>query len=429
MKRRVAFALAVLVAVVACRRGQDASSGASDAPSGPAPAEAGPGELPAIVASRCRATGGGAAVASPEELEVGDAVLFGDAGYAVGMIHRTAAGRMAAVALVDKDVTAARVVDLGVTLGDASPPRLVRRGNELLVAGYALPSKHEKSDTRDLTLQVIGAGGEVRPFASIAQQRDDSLAFDLGAGLVAWDESTTGGTPRGVVRVAPLGVDHAGQARDASSQDSDAEMPRVVADGAGYFVLWIARRPEPVGALDASTTGAVEAIGEPRASSWLEMVTVDAAGAPTGPTRRLTSASGHVSAYDVQALSGGGPPTLLVVARDDGEAVDGSGGALLRVRVREDGVDAALAFPGDGLGRGAPSFVEGPTSWLAWIGPHEEMRLLPLDAAGVPVASPSAEALLDDALPLATLPGGDGRMLVAFPGDPSAAFRLVACAR
>jgi hypothetical protein len=429
MKRRTAFALALLVPVVACRRGQDASNGAADALSGPAPAETRPGELPAIVASRCRATGGGAPVASPEELEVGDAVLFGDTGYAVGMIHRTAAGRMAAVALVDKDVTSARVVDLGVTLGDASPPRLVRRGKELLVAGYALPNKHEKSDTRDLALQVIGASGDAKPLASIAQQRDDSLAIELGAGLVAWDEETTGGTPRGVVRVAPLGVDHAGQARDASSQDSDAEMPRVVADGTGYFVLWMARRPEPVGAVDASTTGAVEAIGEPRANSWLEMVIVDAAGAPTGPTRRLTSALGHVSAYDVQALSGEGRSTLLVVARDDGEAVDGSGGALLRVRVREDGADPALAFPGDGLGRGAPSFVEGPTSWLAWIGPHEEMRLLPLDAAGVPLAPPSAEALLDDALPLATLPGGDGQMLVAFPGDPSAAFRLVACAR
>ncbi len=429
MKRRTAFALALLVPVVACRRGQDASSGAADALAGPAPLEAGPGELPAIVASRCHATGGGAPVASPDELEVGDAVLFGDAGYAVGMVHRTAAGRMAAVALVDKDVTSARVLDLGVTLGDASPPRLVRRGNELLVAGYALPNKHEKSDTRVLALQVIGAGGDAKPFASIEQQRDDSLAFDLGAGLVAWDEETTGGTPRGVVRVAPIGVDHAGQARDASSPDSDAEMPRVVANGTGYFVLWMARRPEPAGALDASTTGAVEAIGEPRASSWLEMVTVDAAGAPTGPTRRLTSASGHVSSYDVQALSGEGRSALLVVARDDGEAVDGSGGALLRVRVREDGVDPALAFPGDGLGRGAPSFVEGQTSWLAWIGPHEEMRLLPLDAEGVPAAPPSAEALLDDALPLATLPGGDGRMLVAFPGDPSAAFRLVACAR
>jgi len=422
MKRVTALALAALVALSACRRGQEAAPTATDAMAGLAPAEAGPAEVPAIAPSRCQATGGGAAVASPEELEVGDAVLFGD-GYAVGMVHRTAAGRVAAVALLDKGVTSARVVDLGVTLGDATPPRLVRRGQELLVAGYTLP---KKSDTRELGLQVIGAGGDAKPLAAISQQRDDSLAFDLGGGLVAWDEETTVSPPRGVVRVAQVFADHAGAARDASSPDSDAEMPRVVADGAGYFVLWMARRPEPGSAIDASASAALEAIGEPRAYSWLEMVTLDAAGAPLGPTRRLTPPSGHVSAYDVQPLAGNGP-TLLVVARDDGEAVDGSGGALLRVRVREDGADPPLAFPGDGLGRGAPSLVEGQLPWLAWIGPHEEMRLLPLDAAGVPVAPPSAEALLNDALPLAALPGEGGRMLVAFPGDASAAFRLVAC--
>jgi hypothetical protein len=423
MKRVTALALVALVPVVACHRGPDAAAGATDALPGAALAEAGPPALPAIVPSRCQVTGGGAAVASPEELEIGDAVVFGE-GYAVAMVHRTAAGRMGAVALVDRDVTTARVVDVGVTLGDATPPRLVPRGKDLLVADYALP---KKSDTRELALQVIGAGGDAKPLASIVQQRDDSLAFDLGPGLVAWDEETMGPTPRGVVRVAQVSADHAGTPRDASSPDSDAEMPRVVADGAGYFVLWMARRPEPVGALDASAPAAAEAIGEPRAYSWLEMVTLDAAGAPVGPTRRLTPTSGHVSTYDVQALAGEGRPTLLVVARDDGEAVDGSGGALLRVRVREDGADPPLAFPGDGLGRGAPSFVEGPLPWLAWIGPHEEMRLLPLDAAGVPVAPPSAEPLLDEALPLAA--GGDGRMLVAFPGDAAAAFRRVACSR
>jgi hypothetical protein len=420
-----ALALGALVAGVACRHGQDGSAGAGDATAPVAAAEAGPAELPAIAPPRCHATGGGAAVVSPEELEVGDAVLFGG-GYAVGMVHRTPAGRMAAVALVDKDVTSARVVDLGVTLGDATAPRLIPRGKELLVAGYALP---RKSDTRELALQVVGPGDDLKPLTSVVQQRDDSLAFDLGTGLVAWDEETTGSTPRGVVRVAALSADHAGPARDASSPESDAEMPRVVADGAGYFVLWMARRADPASAIDASAPAAIEAIGEPRAFSWLEMVTLDAAGAPTGPTRRLTPASGHVSAYDVQALAGDGRPTLLVVARDDGEAVDGSGGVLLRVRVREDGADPPLAFPGDGLGRGAPSLVEAPLPWLAWIGPHEEMRLLPLDAAGVPVASPSGEAMLDEALSLAMGPGGDGRMLVAFPGDPAAAFRLVACAR
>jgi hypothetical protein len=154
-----------------------------------------------------------------------------------------------------------------------------------------------------------------------------------------------------------------------------------------------------------------------------------------------------VSAYDVEALAGEGRPSLLVIARDDGEAVDGSGGALLRVRVREDGADPPLVLPGDGLGRGAPWLIDAPWPWAAWVGPHEELRLLPLDAAGAPVGLPSGEPLLDEALPMAmqagpTEPTGptghtgqtgqsaDLRMLAAFPnGDPSAALRLFACSR
>ena len=74
------------------------------------------------------------------------------------------------------------------------------------------------------------------------------------------------------------------------------------------------------------------------------MVHVDGQGAAIGPVRRLTSPAGHVSAYDVEARdppAGSATPSILVVARDDGEAVDGSGGALLRVRVTGDGRRAA----------------------------------------------------------------------------------------
>jgi hypothetical protein len=399
--------------------------------------EAGPVAPAAVAPARCRPTPGGAAIAGAD-LELGGEVLFGD-GYALGLVHRTAAGRVMAVALVDKAVSTARVVDLGVTPGDAPPPRVTRQGDDVLVAGYAVP---DGGDARQLAVFRVTAGGEARPFASLAQQRDDSMAFDLGANLVAWDETAKGTPPRGVIRVVKLAVEGGGAAHDVSSPDSDAEMPRVVAGGAGSFVLWLARRPEPLGALDAA-----EATGEARVYSWLEEVNIDAAGAPLGPARHLTPAAGHVSAYDVEALAGEGRPSLLVIARDDGEAVDGSGGALLRVRVREDGADPPLVLPGDGLGRGAPWLIDAPWPWAAWVGPHEELRLLPLDAAGAPVGLPSGEPLLDEALPMAmqagpTEPTGptghtgqtgqsaDLRMLAAFPnGDPSAALRLFACSR
>jgi hypothetical protein len=422
---RPAFLLAVLV-LAGCHRVPDAGASVDTMAAAALPVEASAVAPPPVVAARCRPTGGGAAIAHAEGLEFGGEVALGE-GTAVGLVHRTAAGRVMAVALVDRDVTSARVVDLEVTPGDAAPPRVARHGGDVLVAGTTVP---DGGDARELTVLQVTAAGDVTPVATIPQPRDEAPSFDLGADLVAWDETARETTLRGVIRVEPIAGQRGRPGREVSRPDSDAEMPRVVARGVGYFVLWIARRPEPIGALDAS-----EVTSEARAFSWLEEVNVDAAGVPTGPTRRLTPTSGHVSAYDVLALGGGaadGRPSLLAVARDDGEAVDGSGGTVLRVRVRDDGADPPLVLPGDGLGRGAPWLIDGPFPWIAWVGPHEELRLLPLDAAGLPLASPSAEPLLDEALPLATLAGSavEERMLVAFPGGASsAALRLFACAR
>jgi hypothetical protein len=121
-------------------------------------------------------------------------------------------------------------------------------------------------------------------------------------------------------------------------------------------------------------------------------------------------------------------PSVLVVARDDGEQVEGSGGSLLRIRARGDGFDPPAAIPTDGLGRGGPMFVDGPAPWLAWVGPHEQLRLVPLDATGAPVGASSAEGSLDDARPLITL-GTTGRMLVATPRDKEAELRVFVCQR
>jgi hypothetical protein len=306
----------------------------------------------------------------------------------------------------------------------------------LLAAAYG--GAH--ADTRELRVYDVATSGDARLLGVVAEQRDDSLAFDVAPGLVVWDEATVGKSAHGVVRGATVSVDgRVGAAHDLSPPDSDAEAPRIVAgaaDGKGYFVLWLARRPE-VGATHVDAAPVPETVGEPRAYSWIEMAVVDGSGAPVGAARHLTSTSGHVSAYDVRAVSGEARPAVLVVARDLGEAVDGSGGALLRVRAREDGADPPLAFPTDGLGRGAPSFVDGPSPWLAWVDAHEAVQLLPLDGAGAPVAPPSLEPSLDDRSPLLELPSGApgasdagaARVLVAAPADSTAQLQVFACAR
>ncbi|MGH7437692.1 MAG: hypothetical protein ACRENE_18600, partial [Polyangiaceae bacterium] len=233
-----------------------------------------------------------------------------------------------------------------------------------------------------------------------------------------------------VIRGVVLGADRAGPVRDLSPPGSDAEMPRVAAFGheGRHFVVWTARRQEAIPARDASPED--EATGEARVPSWLEAVVVDGAGATVGPVRTLTSPSGYVSAYDMQILDGEPRPTLLVVARDDGEAVDGSGGTLFRVRAGADFVEPPVAFTHDGLGRGAPVFIadaERAAAWLSWVGPAEHLRLLALDAAGAPQGLPSAEEGMDEARPVLGL--RSGHLLVAAPGDAARPLRTFSCLR
>ena len=219
-----------------------------------------------------------------------------------------------------------------------------------------------------------------------------------------------------------------------------------MAQGGGFAVVWIARRPEPASAHDQDAGAPNEATGEARAFGWLEMVAVDAQGQPSGAVRRLTPATGHVSAYDVAALPSSGAPSFLIVARDYGEAIDGSGGALLRLRVTGDAAEPPVVVATEGLGRGAPSFVSGPDTSaapsvpgapalaLSWVGKDEQARLLPLDIAGAPLASASSEDALDDARVL-LFTGGHAAgpttsdVLVAAPSDSAAQLRIYACAR
>ncbi len=371
----------------------------------------------------------------PDELSIGDAISNRD-GEAVGIVRRMASGRLSGVVLIPREGGAARVVDLGPTLGDAPPPRLASRASDIVAAAYAVPRLGAgplaaARTARELTLYTISSEAAVAPLLSIEQERDDSLAFDLvwseSHGIAVWDEVT--GAARGVIRGTVLSSDRPiGPSRDLSPAESDAESPRVITSDPGFMVFWIARSADPSGsAIDASE---LETTGEARSRGWLEMIALDEHGVARGAVKRITSASGHVTGYDVQPLSTGAKATLLVVARDDGEVVDGSGGALLRVRVTGDVVEPPVAFATDGLGRGAPSFVGGvggqPPS-LAWVSFGEHLRLLPLDLEGAPTAAPSAELAMDEARPLLWLSAG--RILVATPSDEAAGLRAFTCAR
>ena len=382
-------------------------------------------------------------------LEIGDAVVHGE-GYAVAFLHRTStpARLNVAVALVDADARGARVVDLGPTPEDSPPPRLASCGGAIVASSLGPPrvgGRGGRSDLdRSLLLYSVDPAGAEQ---LIAERHDESMAFDLACsgrvGVAVWDETVAGTPSRGVVRGAPFEVGgKVGAARDLSPPTSDAEMPRVISNGSAFLVFWLARRPEATesegGSLQGSGSAAradLEATGEARSYGWLEMVAVDAAASVAGAPRHLTPTSGHISAYDVALRLTEPSHSALIVARDDGDSGDMPGGALLRVRAREDLVERPVRLPSDGLGRGPATFVESaplapghepPALWVSWVGPREDVRLLPLDADGETAGAPSVEDALDEARPLLWARGGL-RMLVAAPADRAGQLRMFTC--
>lgn len=437
---RPRIAVACCVVLAGCHRAPAAAEPSHDAAGGADETEGSEADAAALANPRCAPAGPplplagiGLESAAPGALEVGDGVPY-DGGYALGLIRSTDAGRVAAVALVDLagHGAARHVVDLGPTLGDAPPPRLAARAGELLAGAYDVPrgGAHEES-ARGVTVYRVADGKVVTGKLTVPQQRDDSLAFDLAssptARVLVWDEARS--PAHGVIRAvafAPVVADTpAPAAHDVSPQDSDAEMPRVVSTPSGLLALWVARQAEPG---DAAAGASAEVTGEARGYGWLEAVSLDDHAFPVGRIRRLTPTNGHVSAFDVALLPSGGP--LLVVARDDGESVDGSGGTLLRVRTAGDRVEAPLAFVTDGLGRGAPEIVDGDPPWLAWVGPQERLRLTPLDRTGAPMGPPSAEEALGEGRPLHVVgasPGAPVRLLVASPEGAAGELREFTC--
>jgi hypothetical protein len=427
--------LVIAVSLVACHKARSAEVADGQVEGVESDSQEGATPAPVLAPSRCHAVKGSFAIDDGHEvdgLEVGDAIQNGK-DVAVGVVHRALAGRVAAVALVRPDGDEApRIVDLGPTPGDAPPPGFARRSTDLLAAAYAVSGGTARSKGRQLALYSVMQDKAVR-LGAIDQAWDDSFAFDLASALdrtlVVWDEAS--GAGHGVVRAANIAPDgHAGPAHDVSPPDSDAELPRVLATNGGFAVFWIARGPAAGGpSADAS---ALEVAGESIAPGWLETLNLDANGSPTGTVRRLTPASGHVSTYDLAAIGPSTGATILVVARDDGEGSDESGGQLLRVRVTGDAVEASAALATDGLGRGAPALVGGPAPWLSWVARDESLRLMALDVAGAPLGLAGSEPSLDEARPLmvmSTAPRGVDRVLAAFPGDANAQLRVFECAR
>ena len=195
-------------------------------------------------------------------------------------------------------------------------------------------------------------------------------------------------------------------------------------------MAWIAHRPEPIGDAGGRGRAAVaEAPAEDRAFSWIEVVAIGDDGAPGGPPRRITSATGHAASFDLAPRSHGG---LGVVVRDETQLREGEGGRILHVDVLPDGgaEEPSILVP-SGAGRGSVDLLtgSGAEAWLAYSDAQDRTVLLPLRPPRAAIGSPSIEDALEGGrfLTVASV-GAPSRIVAAFPGADGALFREVACA-
>jgi hypothetical protein len=404
---RAALAGAIGLTVGGCQSGcrtegqKGGAVGTADAAVASAPDAT--ADAPAPMAPRC--TEGRSFALDVKNLELGEAHAT-PAQIVIGAAFDKDGGRRAGyivAARAGDDVTAVRLEPAGDLAPDAPPPGIAVVGGAPLVARYPPGSARELA---------VGA-------ARIPQQSDDSFGFDLAPNAIAWDEfAVVPGWPvRGVIKVLSAPFD-ARRAVIVSPEGSDADSPRVIERAGGYWIAWIARRPEP------ERDGAapeVEGPGEARAFRWIEAAALDANGALVGAPRRI-AASRRVEAFDLSPRDGGAALDLLV--KDDEEPSDAAGARLLVVTLRGDGAlleeETRVLVP-DGIGDGVPDRI-GP--WAAYTDRQDRAWLVPVEA----VASggrPSPEPSLDGGRPLAAL---GTRIFAAYPADPAHALRVLTCA-
>jgi hypothetical protein len=434
------------LAFVACRSGSPstADAGAPAAPPASVRTTADAGHV--APAARCTVASTG------PSLGVGvDGVLVGDVvatptGFAVGVLRSNGPNTSATVILLPPDMTTATVVDLGASVGDSPPAHPFITGGQVFAALYVRGRADAAPAAGSRTLgffRIDGGKGTLGP--TLEQSVDESAAVDVAGGakgaLVAWDEAGPagdGGRPtgdaaraaggsHGLIKVAVLDPARPADTRIAphvvSPDTSDADEPKVAARDGGYWVAWIAHRQQPNG--DASAPAELEGPAESRDSRWIEIVAVDDAGKVVGPARRLTSGSGHVSAFTLVArpATAPGQTTLDVFARDDEEASEGAGGRILRIGVRIDGADPPAVLVAEGAGRGAPEVMTAAASTLLFYADTtDHTRLLPLGESGTPLGPSSLEPALSEARPLAASHGASGpkdkpTLFAVFPGE------------
>ncbi len=372
--------------------------------------------------------------------ELGEAIPFAG-GFALGALRSGDGGRVASVLRVG--ATAASAVDLGPLSRDAPAPQLVARGEDLFAFAYLKRPGPAAGPRRSLSVHRVAA--PVERVLDFPVETDVSSSYDVIAAppsavgaLVAWDDEA--GTPaHSFVQLSTLSPDlhsvrstravHAAEGSDAG----DAGDPRLAPRPGGYWLTWLARRPEHASAALPVPAGEIETPSEEATYGWVEAVPLDALGMPAGATKRLTSTTGHVGSYAITSRDA----ALLVVAEDEGGA-GRAGGSLEQVvwHGRADEAPEVTVVVRSGVEEETPPALVAAGAganvdpWVSFLDVHGDTLLLPVGPSGAARASASREPLLQGARLLGALPGqGDGRMALAVMDGPRWTLRWMACMR
>ncbi|HRG96333.1 MAG TPA: hypothetical protein PLR99_08800 [Polyangiaceae bacterium] len=374
-----AWALVFLLGSAACgdcRGRQELAAAALDGAPEASDADAGRGDGGADLPARCEATTAELALEGGASLEVGDAHLT-PAGLALSATIERDGSRVGVVFLADPALAKLRTLDLGDLAGGELAPRLFAHEGAVLVASYVRGSTPKSLGNRPgaarvvatRTLAVAELGPErATPLFRVAQQADDSLAFDLvmtgkASGLVAWDEDSDR-VVRGVVKVASFADGRVASPSVATPYETDADSPGLLRAVDGQLMLaWLAR--DVLASQDGGEKGApepdrqgdyLETAGEERARQWVQLAPLDAAGKLSGPIVSVTPRTrSHATAFELAPAAAGGADVYVYDAVLRGER---EGARLLRVPVR-----GGKVLPSEELlagGVGASPSVLGP---------------------------------------------------------------------
>lgn len=399
------FAAALFCACVGCSRACTSSTSAADASEQESVLEA---AAPIFAPSRCAVS---ADAVTFDKLGVGevagDVALLGDR-VIVSCVRKG----MNAVGVTGLALDHVEWASLGVAFGDAPPPVLVTSRDQ----AYALSwERVDASSSRTLAVTKLLPSAALawsiaEPDASESFAAD--AAFAGAHGLVAWD------TSRGI-KVSALTPGSQLVPLPLSAEGALASAPRVVRRKTDWVVVWSERKVEALadGAPRTQPGELIESPGEHRAYEWLAFAVVADDGTTKAPPKRITAETGHVGRFDLLLAA---DDSIDVYANDEADtgARDDLGGRILRVTLRGDRAETAVAVVLSGVGSGAPAVQRAASSsWLFYEDPLGRARAQPLGVPGLPSFEPS----LDDArLEVAT--GGD-----AWLGVSSSALVRIRC--